>query len=231
MLFAFLIFTSFALLAAFSSSNDETFVRGILGDEYVEYTEENIAKGDPFGIYKNDDRFDMFMRIAMNNIRVSFLVFVAGLAFSLGTVWLLFKNGVMVGAFQYMFFAKGLGWQSVLVIWVHGTLEISAIIIAGAAGLMVGNSILFPGTYGRMHSLKRGVKDGLKVMMGLIPVFITAAFLEGYITRYSTMPKAISITILVTSLVFIIWYFVIYPIRVEKKIIVHKHSESIPAAA
>ncbi len=217
LLFAFLIFTSFALLAAFSSANDDSFVRGILGDEYVEYTEENIAKGDPFGVYKNDDRFSMFMRIALNNIKVSFLVFVAGLAFSLGTVWLLFKNGVMVGAFQYMFFAKGLGWQSVLVIWVHGTLEISAIIIAGAAGLMIGNSILFPGTYGRMHSLKRGVKDGLKVMIGLIPIFITAAFLEGFITRYSTMPKAFSISILFASLSFIIWYFIIYPVRVQRK--------------
>lgn len=217
LLYAFLVFTSFAIIAAFSSAHDETFVRGILGDGYVEHTEENIARGDPFGIYKNEDRFTMFIRIAMNNIKVAFLVFIAGLVLSLGSVWLLFKNGVMVGAFQYMFFAKGLGWQSVLVIWVHGTLEISAIIIAGAAGIILGNSILFPGTHKRLHSLKRGTRDGLKLMIGLVPVFITAAFLEGYITRYSTMPKAVSISILLTSFTFIIWYFVIYPVKVQKR--------------
>lgn len=217
LLYAFLIFISFAILAAVSSANDETFVRGVLGDGYVEHTEENIAKGDPFGIYKKQDRMSMFIRIAMNNIKVAFLVFVAGIVLSLGTVWLLFKNGVMVGAFQYMFFAKGLGWQSVLVIWIHGTLEISAIIIAGAAGLILGNSILFPGTHKRIHSLKRGAKDGLKLMIGLVPVFVTAAFLEGFITRYSTMPKAISISILIASLIFIIWYFVYYPKKVFKR--------------
>ena len=54
-------------------------------------------------------------------------------------------------------------------------------------------------------------------MIGLIPVFIAAAFLEGYITRFSTMPKAISISILTGSLFFICWYFIWYPIRVERK--------------
>ena len=130
---------------------------------------------------------------------------------------MLFENGMMLGAFQTFFFLKDMGWQSVLVVWVHGTLEISAIIIAGGAGLIVGNSILFPGTHRRLHSLKRGAKDGLKLMIGLVPVFIVAAFLEGFITRYSTMPKAISISILAISLFFIIWYFVIYPVKVHRR--------------
>src|SRR5262249_24896593 len=149
-------------------------------------------------------------------IAVSFMTFVAGLFFSIGTVWMLFKNGVMLGAFQYYFFAKGLGWKSVLVIWIHGTLGISSIIIAGGAGLILGNSLLLPGTYRRIDSLKRGAKDGLKCLIGLVPVFIAAAFLEGFVTRYSTMPIWASISILALSLTFIIWYFIIYPIRVDK---------------
>ncbi|HMH23960.1 MAG TPA: stage II sporulation protein M [Puia sp.] len=216
--YAFLIFTSFAILAAFSAAHDETFVRGVLGDRYVDMTEENISKGDPFGVYKSDDQFSMFLRIALNNIKVSFFTFVIGIVLSLGSVWMLFKNGVMVGAFQYYFFSKGLGLKSILVIWIHGTLEISSIIIAGGAGLVLGNSILFPGTHKRVHSLKRGAKDGLKLMVGLVPVFIAAAFLEGFVTRYSTMPVLISSSILLFSLFFIIWYFVIYPVRLEKKI-------------
>jgi uncharacterized membrane protein SpoIIM required for sporulation len=224
LLYAFLIFTSFAIMAAVSAAHDDTFVRGVLGDYYVEMTDENISKGDPFGVYKDNSRFNMFLRIAVNNIKVSFITFVAGFLLSIGTVWLLFKNGVMLGAFQYMFFAKGLGLQSVLVIWIHGTLEISAIIIAGGAGLIVGNSILFPGTLNRFQSMRNGTKDGLKLLIGLVPVFIMAAFLEGYITRYSTMPRLISASILIASISFITWYFVFYPIRIGKQLAIQKNT-------
>ena len=124
----------------------------------------------------------------------------------------------MVGSFQYYFFSKGLGWDSVLVIWVHGTLEIASIILSGAAGIILGNSILFPGTIKRIQSLRVGGKDGLKVLIGVIPLLVIAAMLEGFVTRYSTMPKYISISILATSFIFIAWYFGLYPLLLEKKL-------------
>lgn len=215
--YSFLVFTLFAILAAFSAAHDETFIRGVLGDRYMDMTEENIAKGDPFGVYKHENQWNMFTWIAVNNIKVSFMVFVCGFILSIGTIWQLFQNGVMLGAFQYYFFTKGLGLKSVLVIWIHGTLEISSIIIAGGAGFILGNSILFPGTHRRLHSLKRGARDGIKLMIGLVPIFIVAAFLEGFVTRWSTMPIWLSIAILAGSLTFIVWYFIIYPLRFEPK--------------
>ena len=78
LLYSFLIFTVFALMSAFSTAQDQTFVRGILGDAYVEMTESNIAKGDPFGVYKSNDRLTMFLTIALNNIKVAFMVFLGG---------------------------------------------------------------------------------------------------------------------------------------------------------
>jgi uncharacterized membrane protein SpoIIM required for sporulation len=218
-LYAFLIFVGFAVMAAFSAAHDETFVRGVLGDGYVEMTEENIAKGDPFGVYKHTNPLNMFAYIALNNIYISFQVFVWGFFLGLGTIKELFINGVMVGSFQYYFFAKGLGWPSVLVIWIHGTLEISAIILSGAAGLIINNSILFPGSHKRLHSLMHGVKDGLKLMIAIVPVLLIAAFLEGFVTRYSysSMPRWVSILILAASFIFIMWYFVWYPIQVQRK--------------
>jgi len=216
-LYSFLIFLFFAVMAAFSAANDQQFVRGVLGNNYVEMTEQNIAKGDPFGVYKGQDSLSMFLWIAVHNVQVSFMIFIAGLLAGLGTVWLLFNNGVMLGAFQYYFFSRGLGWKSVLVIWIHGTLEISSIIIAGAAGIVLGKSLLFPGTYKRLPSLKRGARNGIKMMIGLVPVFIMAAFLEGFVTRYSQMPVWLSLFILIVSATFIIWYFIIYPIRLRKK--------------
>jgi uncharacterized membrane protein SpoIIM required for sporulation len=214
--YSFIIFLVFALMAVFSAANDQDFVRGVLGNSYVEMTEQNIAKGDPFGVYKEQDPLSMFLWIAVHNVQVSFTIFVAGILAGLGTIWLLFNNGVMLGAFQYYFFSKGLGWKSVLVIWIHGTLEISSIIIAGAAGIVLGKSLIFPGTYKRLQSLRRGAQDGFKMMIGLVPVFIMAAFLEGFVTRYSRMPVWLSLFILITSASFIIWYFIIYPIRISR---------------
>jgi uncharacterized membrane protein SpoIIM required for sporulation len=218
LLYAFLFFSCFVCIGVLSAQYDENFVRLILGDGYVNMTNENIEKGDPFGVYKSADPIMMFLGIAVNNIYVSFRVFVMGLLWGVGTIYGLFYNGVMLGSFQFYFFEKGLGGASILVVFIHGTLEISAIIIAGAAGLVLGNSILFPRTFTRMQSLLMGAKDGIKIIIGLMPVFLAAAFLEGFITRHTGMPVWLSLCILIASLAFIIIYFVIYPRMLARRI-------------
>ncbi len=215
-LFTTVFFLLCVLLGVIASKEDPNFVRTILGDGYVEMTEDNIQKGDPFGVYKDRNEFGMFLNIALHNINVSLMTFVLGILGGVGTLYMLFSNGIMLGSFQYMFFAKGLGWQSVLVIWIHGTLEISAIVIAGTAGLILGTSFLFPGTFRRIDSLKQGAKDAVKVIVGLVPFFFLAAFFEGYVTRHTEMPLWLSLTILLCSAAVIVFYFIIYPIVLNK---------------
>ncbi len=227
-LYSFLFFVLLFTMGVLSSMKDDQFVIGVLGEDYVAMTEENIEKGDPFGVYSSESRFSMWVRIAFNNIKVGFLMVAGGIFFGIGTLYVFFTNSIMVGSFQYMFFAKGLGWQSVLVIWIHGTLEISGMIIEACAGFVLARSILFPGTFSRWVSFKRGVKDAMKICVSLIPITILAGFLESYITRLSSnafdkttntsLPVPISISILAVSFLFIVWYFVIYPIRLEKRI-------------
>lgn len=204
-------------IGAISAKYDDTFVRLILGDGYVNMTNDNISKGDPFGVYKRENPILMFIQIGGNNIFVSFYTFVLGILFSFGSIVSLFRNGIMLGSFQYFFFSKNLGLQSVLVIWIHGTLEISAIVLAGAAGLILGNSLLFPKTYTRKASVLKGAKDGLKIVFGLVPIFIVAAFLESFITRHTEMPMILSGLILLSSAAFIIWYVFIYPIKINRQ--------------
>jgi uncharacterized membrane protein SpoIIM required for sporulation len=211
LIYAFLFFLTFSAIGALSAKHDDTFVRLILGDSYVNMTNENIAKGDPFGVYKQQGEFEMFFMIAANNIYVSLVTFVSGIFFSVGPVFMMLKNGVMLGSFEYYFFSKGLGLQSVLVIWIHGTLEISAIIIAGAAGLVLGHGLLFPKTYTRAQAFKASAKDGTKIALGIVPILLIAAFFEGFITRHTGMPIALSLFILAGSLFFIIWYVILYP--------------------
>jgi len=187
-------------------------------------TNENISKGDPFGVYKQGGSLLMFMQIAFNNIMVELSTFVMGIIFSVGSIYQLMNNGIMLGSFEYYLFSKGVGLQSILVIWVHGTLEISAIILAGGAGLILGNSLLFPKTYTRIESLKNGAKDGLKIAVGVIPIFLTAAFFEGFVTRHTEMPVWLSLSILFSSLSFIIWYVILYPAILNLKI---NHNNSV----
>jgi len=217
LLFTFLFFFAFVLLGVLSAYADPSFIRSVLGDTYVDMTERNIANGDPFGVYKEGNSTAMFLNIAFNNIRVAFMCYSLGIFAGVGTLYFLFTNGLMFGAFEYMFFHHNVGFQSILVVFIHGTLELSAIVIAGSAGLTIGNSLLFPGTYSRLQSLKHAARDSIKIIVSLVPVFVVAAFFEGFITRHTGMPLWLSLTILVASGGFIAWYFVIYPIRVSRK--------------
>ena len=215
-LYSFLFFFVFFLMGWLSAKYDSTFVRMVMGDDYVNMTNDNIARGDPMGVYKSHGSGIMFLMIATNNIRVMLFTFVMGIFFSVGSVYQLLNNGIMLGSFQYYFFSMGYGWQSVLSIWIHGTLEISTIILAGAAGMIMGNSFLFPKTYDRWVSLRRGAKDGLKIAIGIVPIVITAAIFESFVTRHTEMPLWRSISILGGSLLFIIWYVKIYPARLYR---------------
>jgi hypothetical protein len=78
-LFTFSFFLLCVLIGVFANMHDQNFVRSILGDNYVDMTEENIAQGDPFGVYKKGNEFGMFITIAANNIRVSLMVFAMGI--------------------------------------------------------------------------------------------------------------------------------------------------------
>jgi len=216
-IYAFLFFIISASIGALSAKYDDNFIRMIMGDSYVNMTNENIAKGDPFGVYKQTSETPMFLMIAANNSYVTLVMFISGILCAIGPVYYLLKNGIMLGSFEYYFFSKGLGLDSILVIWIHGTLEISAIIIAGAAGLVLGHGLLFPKTYTRFQSFKRSAKDGTKIALGLIPIILIAAFFEGFITRHTEMPVWLSVSILAMSLIFIIWYVILYPITLSKR--------------
>ena len=216
LLFALLLFLFSALIGVFSTAHDESFVRSILGDAYVERTISNIENGTPMGIYASGDELDMFVMITTNNIKVAFVAFVFGILFSAGTLWILFTNGLMVGAFQYFFFQQGLLLHSVLSVWAHGTFEITSIIIAGGAGLVMGNSFLFPGTYRRMYSFKEGALRGIKIVTGLIPFFVIAGWIESFITRYADSYPVVGAVAIILSLGGVIGYFIVYPYYLHK---------------
>lgn len=207
-----LIFFLFSMaIGVLSTIHDPDFAQVILGPEYIEMTEENIAKGDPMGVYKSGDEFGMFFRITLNNIFVAFRTFVLGAFFGVGSLIIMLYNGIMVGTFQYFFIERDLLQESFLTIWMHGALEISSIVIAGAAGLTMGRGLLFPGTLPRRQSFIIGARRAIKIMIGLVPFFITAGFIEGFFTRLTEMPDLIRGSFILMCFALVGVYFWWYP--------------------
>jgi len=211
LLYSFLVFVVCVLIGVLSAMNDDSFVRLILGNGYVDMTLRNIANGEPMQVYDSDLPFRMFILIAFNNIKVSFSIFALGIFSGFGSSFALLYNGIMIGAFQTFFFQHNVGYESMLAVWLHGTFEISAIIIAGAAGFAFGNGWLFPGTYSRGYAFKQGAKRGLKIVIGLTPVFLIAAFIESFLTRHTEFPTSIRLSIILFSFCFVLFYYVVLP--------------------
>ncbi len=219
LILSFIIFGLSVGIGLLSSIYDESFVRLILGDEYVNMTLDNIANGNPVAVYKSGSNWGSFLGITFNNLGVSLKVFIYGILAGIGTVYIALSNGVMLGAFQYMFVREGVFWDSVRGIWIHGSMEIFSIVISTMAGLILGAGILFPGTYSRVQSFRKAFAAGLKIFFSTVPFFIAAGFLEGFMTRYAIeMPIFASMGIILTTLAIISYYYLFYPYKLMNKI-------------
>jgi len=214
---ALLVFGLSVLVGALSAAYDDTFVRVVLGDAYVNQTLENIRNGDPMAVYKQGPEAPMFLQITFNNVRVALLCFALGITGGVGTTSMLFRNGLMLGAFQFFFFRQHVLLASLLAVWLHGTLEISSIVLAGGAGFILAKGLLFPGTFARRESLRLAARDSVKLALGTVPVLGVAGFIESYLTRHTEMPLAASLLLIGGSAAFIGWYFVWRPRQLRQR--------------
>ncbi len=216
--YAFLLFFMAVTIGVISAHNDDTFIRLILGDGYVNMSLENIKDGNPVAVYKSGSNWGSFVGITFNNIMVGARCYIYGIFLGIGTFIVLLQNCIMLGSFQYMFYEEGVFWQSVQGIWIHGSMEIFAIVIESAAGFILGASILFPKTFSRIDSFKIGFKNSFKIFLATTPFTVAAGFLEGFITRYSiSMPNYVNVMIILSTLSLISFYFLIYPFIVHRK--------------
>lgn len=219
--FSFAVFFLMALIGVFSAIHEPEFVRSFLGDDYVNMTEDNIERGDPLAVYNNETSFgdfNSFFMIATNNLRVGFMSFVYGIFGGIGSLYFMLVNGIMVGSFQYMFYEKGHFFLSLRTIWMHGAMEIFAMCIEIGAGVLMGTSYLFPGILTRKQAFFQKGKAALKIVLSTIPFTLAAALIEGYLTQYANeMPILLAGLIVLGTLGFISWYYLIYPHRVYRK--------------
>jgi uncharacterized membrane protein SpoIIM required for sporulation len=218
-MYAFTLFFCFVSIGVISAKYDPHFVRSILGDNYVNQTLENIKDGNPVAIYKSSGSLQSFVGITLHNIEVGVKSYIYGIFLGIGTFVYFWYNCIMLGSFQYFFYEQNVFWESVRGIWIHGSMEIFAMIIEAGCGFILGASILFPRTFSRVNSLKIGFKNSFKIFLSTIPFTIAAGFLEGFITRYALeMPKWLGIFIILSTLSLISFYFLVYPFIVNRKV-------------
>ncbi|WP_347901684.1 stage II sporulation protein M [Pseudomonas purpurea] len=122
----------------------------------------------------------MFGYYIMHNITIAFQTFASGLLFGLGSVFFLLFNGLMIGAVAGHLTHMGFGQSFWSFVIGHGAFELSAIVLAGAAGLKLGWALIAPGRLSRGEALQLAARTSVQLIAGVMLFLLIAAFIEAY---------------------------------------------------
>ncbi len=138
-------------------------------------------KATLYGGDSDNDGLEVFATFLFtHNARIAIMAFALGFALGLPTILLILSNATMMGAFMSVFVAKGLGFAAGGWLFIHGTTEIFAIIIAGAAGLHCARGVVFPGRLTRMASAAEHGRRAAIAMVGVVLMLFIAGGIEGF---------------------------------------------------
>jgi len=168
-------------------------------DWYFSFVDRELASGREPGasaeelrevLYPDPDEvegLDVFAAsLFSHNARIGIMAFALGFALGVPTLWLLFTNGAMLGAFLSLYASEGLLYELGGWLIIHGSTEISAIVISAAAGLAISRHYIFPGKLSRMAALAKHGKEAAIVAFGCIIMFMCAGLLEGFARQLIT---------------------------------------------
>jgi uncharacterized membrane protein SpoIIM required for sporulation len=167
-------------------------------EAYLQHDFEDYYSSEPAAAFASE--------VFTNNVQVAILAFAAGIALSLPTALILAFNGAQIGAVAGLFHAAGEAPKFWGLILPHGLLELSAVCIAGAAGLRLGWTIIDPGDRPRAVALSEEARQAMVVVLGLIVVFAAAGTIEGFVTG-STLPTVVRVGIGVAAELGFVLYF------------------------
>ncbi len=130
----------------------------------------------------------MFGYYIYNNIGIGFRTFAGGMLFGIGSVFFLLFNGVYIGAIAGYVSERGYFETFYPFIVAHGAFELTAIVLAGVAGLRLGLALLAPGRYTRLQSLRMSARKAIKIVYGVIILLLLAAFIEAFWSSKDHLP-------------------------------------------
>jgi len=209
---AMLLFTLGGLGSFFAVLNDPQTMYTILPAQ--------VAQGvNPEQLGSADGQVNstvMSASIMTNNIKVGILAFAGGVTFGLLTVYVLIYNGILVGALAGLFFHHGKSYEFWAYIVPHGMIELTAIFIAGGAGLLMGYKLFVPGQFSRGYQLKTQAQRSVQLLIGTIPLFVIAGLIEGFITP-AAIPLAAKYSVACITVFGLILYIVIGRVLLAKR--------------
>jgi uncharacterized membrane protein SpoIIM required for sporulation len=173
---ALLVFVAGAVLGLLLTVTRPEFMHQVLGQHMVDTIERkqmwthSIVSMKPLAS----------SGIMTNNIGVAIMAFAAGITAGIGTLYLLFFNGLLFGVIVAACWMAGMSIPLWSFVAPHGVLELPAIFIAGGAGLRIAQALLFPGLLSRRDSLAVGGIQAVRLLVGVIPMLIIAGVIEGF---------------------------------------------------
>lgn len=190
---------------------DQNLIYSVMSDGEVSnmaemYRPDNARTGRTLERSDESD-FAMFGFYIYNNIGIGFRTFAMGILAGVGTVFTLIYNGVVIGAVAG--YLTGLGYVSTFWSFVsgHSSLELTAIVICGASGLMLGRAVIAPGPYSRLDAIRLQAKQALPLVMGGGLMLLAAAFIEAFWSANS-LPNEVKYLFGIALWILMICYFV-----------------------
>ncbi|HEX2050023.1 MAG TPA: stage II sporulation protein M [Actinomycetota bacterium] len=168
------------VLGGLWGATDTPAALGFVPPEYARITEADPGDTD-LGLSLSE-RAAFSSAIFTNNVRVSFLAFAGGVLLGLGTAAVLLYNGVTLGVVGGLAVGAGNGPRLVELVSPHGVLELTCIVVAGAAGLRMGWAVVEPGRLARGRALKAAARDAAEVVLGTALWLVLAGLVEGFVT-------------------------------------------------
>jgi uncharacterized membrane protein SpoIIM required for sporulation len=189
---SFLVTLVFAFLADRTVGAHPEVVSDLVGDAGREFSVAHRA-GDFADRFQAVPSPLLSSLVTTNNIGVALKAFAFGVTFGAGTAYVLAVNGAMLGGFSGAYRKTGLSRELWMTILPHGVLEMSAIVVAGGAGFLVGASLLFPGRRKRLDALQDSAVRAAQIAAGLVPAFVVAGALEGFVTPSRVLPPGVKV--------------------------------------
>lgn len=209
---AMVLFILGGLGSFFSVLNDPLHIYSVLPTDLAQgVSPEKLGDGAA-----EVDSSLMSASIMTNNIQVAFLAFAGGITFGLLTVYLMIYNGILIGALAALYWQYGKSYAFWAYIVPHGMIELTAIFIAGGAGLLMGYKLFVPGSFSRSYQLKEQAKRSVQLLLGTIPLFVIAGIIEGFITPTALSLETKYIVALIT-VVGLVLYVAIGKLLLQKR--------------
>ena len=175
---AFLIFTVTGIATWAVTIHDPAFAHRMLGPEMMATIEKremwtkSIVTIKPLAA----------SGIMTNNLAVCFTTFAMGITAGIGTIYMMFTNGMLIGVIGAATWQAGMALQLWTFVAAHGALELPAIFISGGAGLEIARGMLFPGLLPRRESLALAGGRAARLMIGIVPMLVVAGIIEGFVS-------------------------------------------------